>query len=415
MSHTHADEPTNPPTDHDHPHPHDHDHDHDHPHPNPHADAHDHDHEHPHPHPHPHADDHDHGHDHPHPHPHADDHDHDHHHGGGVWGWLSVVFHLHGHSHQRAALAEHQAFQHNEIGIRTVWQALAALGLTAVLQIVIVLISGSVALLADTLHNVGDAINSIPLLIAFYLARRVANRRYTYGYSRAEDVAGIFIVLSIAISAGIIFWESIQKLIHPTPLTNLGWVALAAIIGFVGNELVALLQIRTGRAIGSAALVADGLHARTDGLTSLAVLLAVGGSWLGFPIVDPIIGLLIGVAILFITRDATVTMWYRLMDAVEPELLDQAEAAVAANTQVKAVEWVRMRWLGHRLAADLGVAVDPQLSTADGHAVAEEVRHALYHALPHLGDVVVHVDPYAPNDDPHQLTAHHEQRQIAAV
>jgi cation diffusion facilitator family transporter len=332
-----------------------------------------------------------------------------------VWGWLSAVFHLHGHSHQRAAIAGDQAFLHNEIGIRTVWLALAALGVTSLLQIAVVAISGSVALLADTLHNIGDALNSVPLLIAFYLARRVANRRYTYGYGRGEDVAGIFIVLSIAVSAGIIFWESIQKLIHPEPLTNLGWVALASIIGFVGNELVALLQIRTGRAIGSAALVADGLHARTDGLTSLAVLIAVAGTWLGFPIVDPIIGLLIGVTILFITRDATVTMWYRLMDAVEPELLDQAEAVIARHVQVKEVEWVRMRWLGHRLAADLGVAVDPQLSTTAGHAVAEELRHALYHALPHLSDVVVHVDPYLPNDDPHRLTAHHERRQVAAV
>ena len=357
--------------------------------------------------------DHDHSdHDHSnHPHPHEHDHDH----GGGVWGVISTVFHLHGHSHQRAAIADDQAFMHNEIGIRTVWLALAALGVTAVIQIGIVAISGSVALLADTLHNIGDAVNSIPLLIAFYLARRVANRRYSYGYARAEDVAGIFIVLSIAASAGIIFWESFQKLIHPAPLTHLGWVAVAAVVGFIGNELVALLQIRTGREIGSAALVADGLHARTDGLTSLAVLAAVVGTWLGFPIVDPIIGLLIGVTILFITRDATVTMWYRLMDAIDPELLDQAEAVVAQNGQVEEVHWVRMRWMGHRLAADLGVAVDPQLSTAASHAVAEELRHALYHAIPHLSDVVVHVDPYSPNDDPHQLTAHHERHQVAAV
>ena len=343
------------------------------------------------------------------------DHDHDHHHGSGVWGILSTVFHLHGHSHQRAAIADDQAFLHNEIGIRIVWWALAALGITAVMQIAVVIASGSVALLADTLHNIGDALNSIPLLIAFYLARRVANRRYSYGYARAEDVAGIFIVLSIAVSAGIIFWESFQKLIHPEPLTNLGWVALAAIIGFIGNEAVALLQIRTGREIGSAALVADGLHARTDGLTSLAVLVAVGGTWLGFPIVDPIIGLLIGVTILFITRDATVTMWYRLMDAIDPELLDQAEAVVAQNDQIEEVHWVRMRWLGHRLSADLGVAVDPLLSTAASHDVAEELRHALYHALPHLSDVVVHVDPYLPNEDPHRLTAHHERRPVAAM
>ncbi len=230
-------------------------------------------------HDHPHGDDHDHDHDHDHPHEHA--------HHSGVRGWLDAVFHLHGHGHAQAALVTDANFMGNEEGIRTVWLALAALTFTSVLQVVIVLISGSVALLADTLHNIGDGLNSIPLLIAFYLARRVATRRYTYGFGRAEDVAGIFIVLSIAVSAAIVFWESFQKLLNPEPLSNLGWVAVAAVVGFIGNEAVAWLQIRKGREIGSAALVADGLHARTDGLTSLAVLIAVVGSWLGFPIVDP--------------------------------------------------------------------------------------------------------------------------------
>lgn len=304
-----------------------------------------------------------------------------------------------------------QAFLHNEIGIRTVWWALAALAVTSLIQVGIYYLSGSVALLADTIHNIGDGLNSVPLLIAFYLARRAATRRYPYGFARAEDVAGIFIVLSIALSAGLIFWESIQKLLHPEPLTHLGWVAAAALVGFVGNEAVALLQIRTGRAIGSAALVADGLHARTDGLTSLAVLIAAGGTWLGFPIVDPIIGLLIGVTILFITRDATVTMWYRLMDAVDPQLIDRAEAVARGHGEVKQVRRVRMRWMGHRLHADLLLAVDPHMSTAASHQVAEEVRHDLYHAFPHLEDVVVHVDPWSPQQDVyHQLTEHHELR-----
>ena len=159
---------------HDHEHPHDHDHIHDH--------------DHPHPHEHKHDDDHDH----PHPHPHGHDHDEGHHHhGNGVWGWISAIFHLHGHSHQHDALATDQAFVDNQEGIRTVWLALAALTITSVLQIVIVAFSGSVALFADTVHNIGDGLNSIPLLIAFYLARRVATRRYTYGFGKAEDVAGV--------------------------------------------------------------------------------------------------------------------------------------------------------------------------------------------------------------------------------
>jgi cation diffusion facilitator family transporter len=373
-------------------------HDQPHPHPHDHEAGHEHDHMQGH-------HDHHHGHDHSHPHPHGHDHDH----GGGVWGWISTIFHLHGHSHQHAALATDTAFTSTDDGIRTVWLALAALGVTSVLQIFIVAWSGSVALLADTIHNIGDGLNSIPLLIAFYLARRVATRRYTYGFARAEDVAGIFIVLSIAFSAGVIFWESIQKLFHLTPIENLGWVAAASIIGFLGNELVALLQIRKGREIGSAALVADGQHARTDGLTSLAVLIAAGASWLGYPIVDPIIGLLIGVTILFITKDAVITMWYRLMDAIEPEYLEQAEAIIKQQPDVKQLRRLRMRWMGHRLQAEVYIAVDPHLSLVEGHHIAEHLRHDLFHDVPYLAEVVVHVDPWSEEPDSfHEHTEHHE-------
>ena len=359
-------------------------------------------------HPHHSHDDHDHPHDHSHPHPHDHGPEH-HHHGTGLWGWISTVFHLHGHSHQHGELVTDRAFIDNDEGIRTVWLALAALTITSVLQIVIVFWSGSVALLADTIHNIGDGLNSIPLLIAFYLARRVATRRYTYGFGRAEDVAGIFIVFSIAFSAGVIFWESFQKFLYPEPITNLSWVAAAAIVGFLGNEAVALLQIRVGRRIGSAALVADGLHARTDGLTSLAVLLAVGGTWLGFPILDPIIGVLIGIAILFITRDATVTMWYRLMDAIEPDLLTQAETVIKGQAEVKGLNRLRMRWVGHRLHAEVHIAVEPHLPTVESHQIAEKVRHELFHDITNLSEVVVHIDPWSEKlEEFHHLTVHHE-------
>ena len=347
--------------------------------------------------------------DHPHPHDHDHGHDHDHQHGSSVWGWVAAVFHLHGHSHEHGDLATDQAFVTHAEGIRTVWLALAALGFTSLLQIIIVVWSGSVSLLADTLHNIGDTLNSIPLLIAFYLARRQATRRYTYGFAKAEDVAGILIVLSIAVSAGIIFWESFQRFLHPTPITNLGWLVAAAIIGFIGNETVALLQIRVGRKIGSAALVADGLHARTDGLTSLAVLFAAGGAWLGYPILDPIIGILIGIAILFITWDATKRIWYRLMDAIEPELLAQAEAAIGGQAGVKELRRLRMRWMGHRLHAEAHIAVDPHLSTAQSHTIAENVRHVLFHQVERVVEVVVHVEPWSARpEEHHQITLHHE-------
>ena len=347
---------------------------------------------------------------HPHPHDHHHDHDHGHTlHNQGLWSQIAAIFHLYKHDHHHGELASDQAFIDNGAGIRTVWLALAALTLTSSLQIIIVVWSGSIALFADTVHNIGDGLNSIPLLIAFYLARRAATRRYTYGFAKAEDIAGIFIVLSIAFSAGVIFWESFQKLLNPQPLTNLGWVTAAAIIGFLGNEAVALLQIRVGRKIGSAALVADGLHARTDGLTSLAVLVAVGGSWLGFPIIDPITGLLIGVAILFITRDAAVTMWYRLMDAIDPETLAKAEKAVQHQAAVKELRRLRMRWMGHRLYAEVHIAVEPLLTTVQSHHIAEKLRHDLFHQIPNLAEVVVHVDPWAEQlETVHSLTLHHE-------
>lgn len=367
---------------------------------NPSAHSHDDGHEHLHPH--------DHGHSHEHGHTHGPHDEHDHHHGTGVWGWINTIFHFHGHSDQQLQRAADPALIDNNEGIRTVWIALGALGLTTILQIFIVYMSGSVALFADTVHNLGDSLNSIPLLIAFYLARRAATRRYTYGFGKAEDVAGIFIVLSIAFSAGVALWQSFGKLLNPTPMTDLGWVAAAAVIGFIGNEAVALLQIRMGRKIGSAAMVADGMHARTDGLTSLAVLIAVIGAYFGFPILDPIIGLLIGVAIIFITWDATRSMWYRLMDAIDPEVVDQVEQTARKVAGVLDVHDTRVRWHGHRLQVELHVTVDEDLPTRESHHIAEEVRHLLFHEQPHLSFVNIHVDPCGHSgEDPHIHTGHH--------
>lgn len=368
--------------------------------------VHSHEDEHKHDHPHEHENEHDHPHDHGHHHSHHGDHDH--HHGAGLRGWINTIFHFHGHSDQQLQRAADPALTDNNEGIRTVWIALGALGLTTILQIVIVYMSGSVALFADTVHNLGDSLNSIPLLIAFYLARRAATRRYTYGFGKAEDVAGIFIVLSIAFSAGVALWQSLTKLINPVPMTDLGWVAAAAIIGFIDNEAVAMFQLRVGRKIGSAAMVADGLHARTDGLTSLAVLIAVGGAYWGLPIIDPIIGLVIGVAIIFITWDATRTMWYRLMDAVDPAVVDQVEQTARTVAGVLDVHEPRVRWHGHRLQIELHITVDEDLPTRESHRIAEAVRHQLFHDQPHLALVNIHVDPCGHSgEDPHRSTGHH--------
>ncbi|MFN8481745.1 MAG: cation diffusion facilitator family transporter [Anaerolineae bacterium] len=354
---------------------------------------------------------HDHAHDHSHDHSHDDEHDHghEHEHDTGLLGRLrEAIPFLHGHSHGEVSVDA--ALEGSARGIWALKISLAILGATALFQVVIAVMSGSVGLLADTIHNIADALTALPLWVAFVIGRRPPNRGYTYGYGRAEDIAGVVIVLIIFISAAVAAYETLQKLLHPEPLTAVGWVMLAAIVGFIGNEAVAVLRIRVGREIGSAALVADGEHARIDGLTSLAVLIGAVGSWLGFPLADPLVGLGITVAILFIARDAAVVMWRRLMDAVDPSLVDGVERVAARTPGVQEVHDVRIRWIGHRLYAELHVTVDEDLTTRQAHDIAETVRHELLHDQPRLSVVNVHVDPCGHNGgDPHNMTAHHAQ------
>ena len=361
------------------------------------------DHGHPHDdHGHPH-DDHGHPHD-DHGHPHDDHGDHDH--PTGIRGFVTGLFAPHSHD---SADSVDTALESSVKGVRAVKISLVALMATALFQVVLVAITGSVALLADTIHNFSDALTAVPLWIAFVLGRRVATRRYTYGYRRAEDLAGLFIVAMIAFSALLAGYESIHRIIEPVAITNLWLVVAAGIIGFIGNELVASYRIRVGREIGSAALVADGLHARTDGFTSLAVVVGAIGVAAGFPIADPLVGLAITVAILWILKDAVRQVFGRLMDAVDPELVDQIEHRAGAVAGVKTVDGVRVRWIGHRLETSLHATVDCQLTVADGHAIAEAIRHDLLHAVKGLDSVLVHVDPCAHEEhDPHAAASHHD-------
>jgi cation diffusion facilitator family transporter len=323
-------------------------------------------------------------------HSHASHAGHRHEHRRGLLGWLVAVLHLDGHSHDEPDIGGDPAFATRD-GIRTVWLALAALGITTLIQIAIVIASGSVALLADTVHNFGDFLNSAPLLAAFYLAGRAATRRYTYGYGRAEDIAGILIVVSIVFSAGYILWESFQKLLDPRPIEHMPWVAAAAVVGFIGNEAVALFQIRTGKRIGSEALVADGLHARIDGLTSLVVLVAVAGSALGYPIVDPLVGLVIGLAIVLIARDATKRIWYRLMDAVDPAIVDRIDQIAGEVAGVTDVAAIRARWVGHQLYAEVSLAIADDMDTSDLRNITTDVRTNLLRFVPRLAVVTIDI------------------------
>jgi cation diffusion facilitator family transporter len=330
-----------------------------------------------------------HAHGHDHGHPHGNGHSHNGR-GGRLGAALQEVFAPHSHG---ASDSIDGALESSTAGIRAVKISLLALGATSIVQLVIVLVSGSVALLADTIHNFSDALTAIPLWIAFALGRRAATRRYTYGFGRAEDLAGLFVVAMITLSAAIAAIASIRRLLHPVAINHVGWVAAAGLVGFLGNELVAVYRIRVGRQIGSAALVADGLHARTDGFTSLAVLIGAGGVALGFPLADPIVGLLITIAILAVLRTAARDVFRRLMDGVDPELVDAAEAALAAQPGVTGVRSVKMRWIGHRIHADAELDVDPATSLSDAHRLAHDAEHALTHAVPKLSTALVHAYP----------------------
>ncbi|XAS63996.1 cation diffusion facilitator family transporter [Micrococcaceae bacterium Sec5.8] len=354
---------------------------------NHHNDGHGHNHGHNHGHGHGHGHAHDNGTDHGHGHGHGP---HGHTHARGLKGWLASIFVPHSHD---AADSIDEALESSSQGIRAVKVSLIGLGTTSLFQLVIVLISGSVALLADTVHNFSDALTAVPLWIAFLLGRRKATRTYTYGFGRAEDLAGLFIVAMIALSAVVAAVESIRRFFEPQPVHNLGWVLAAGLVGFAGNELVAIYRIRVGRRIGSAALVADGVHARTDGFTSLAVVAGVIGVWLGFPLADPLVGLLISAAIVVLLWGTVRDVGRRLMDGVDPDLTEQVEAVIAAHSPRGGS--ARLRWSGHRLHVEVMLPVERYGHLADLAAVTSTVERALRDILPHLGSVAVVAD-FAP-------------------
>ena len=290
------------------------------------------------------------------------------------------------HSHD-AANSVDDALEASRQGVRAVKISLGVLGLTALLQVVVVIISSSVALLADTVHNFSDALTAVPLWVAFVIGRRPASRRYTHGYGRIEDLAGLFIVAMITVSAVVAGVESIRRFLDPQPVSNLGWVLAAGLIGFAGNELVAAYRIRVGRRIGSAALVADGVHARTDGFTSLAVVVGALGIWLGFPLADPIVGVLISAAIVVLLIGTSRDIGRRLLDGVDPGLVDTAEHTVASVPGIDTVDELRMRWTGHRLVVEATVRSDPTMPVGEFHELEHQATDLLRDRLPRLETV----------------------------
>jgi divalent metal cation (Fe/Co/Zn/Cd) transporter len=322
-----------------------------------------------------------HGHDHDHGHEHEHDHGHQ-----GLWARVRHAAGPHSHDHDRAV---DPVLESSAEGLRALWISLAGLAATALAQAVVVALSGSVALLGDALHNGADALTAVPLGVAFLLSRRRPNRRYTYGYGRAAAYAAV------------------TRLLHPHPVTPLAAVAIAAAVGFAGNELVARYRISTGRRIGSAALVADGLHARTDGFTSLAVLIGAGGVAIGWRWADPVVGLLITAAIAMVGWQAAREVGRRLMDSVDPALTEQAEATLLATPGVLAAGRVRLRWVGRTLRAECEISVDPASTVVQAHDIAVSAEHALIHAIPRLSAASVHADPLDSGTDHHAVLADH--------
>jgi len=340
------------------------------------------------------------GHQHGHEHGHQKEHHHEH--PTGLLGRFKEL--VAPHSHDSASSLDNE-LEASSRGLRALTVSLVLLGLTALVQAGVVLLTGSVALLGDTLHNVADALTAVPLAIAFTLSRRPPNRRYTYGYGRSEDLAGIVVVLFIVASAVLVAWESAHRLVDPGEVKHLGAVAAAGVVGFLGNEVVARYRMKVGREIGSAALVADGLHARTDALTSLAVVASAVGVWLGWDQADPVVGLLITLAILKVLVEAGRQVYHRLMDAVDPSLVDEMEQVLRSTPGVRSVGELHVRWIGHSLRAECEVVVDASITLAEAHAIALEAEHRMLHQVRRLSSVFIHADPEGPEH--HALTAHH--------
>jgi cation diffusion facilitator family transporter len=339
------------------------------------------------------------------------DSDHDHNHDPeAARSRIGMVTHRLGHvfSHDHDHVGGHggSVLDSGAVGIRATKVSLVALGITALLQAIIVVFSGSVALLSDTIHNLGDALTAIPLWIAFAVGRRRPTRSYTYGFGRFEDVAGLLIVVAIAASAALIIWESVGRLFEPRLIDHIPWVIAAGVIGALGNEFVARYRIKIGTVIGSEALIADGQHARTDALTSLAVVVAGIGAAFGAAWVDPVAGIVVAAAMLWLLWRTARRMSRRLLDGVEPAIVDEVDESIRGIDQVEDISDLRVRWQGHQLNVAVSITVDPGLTVEQGHETAHEVEHSLHHRFTHPIQAIVHVEPTG-RSDAHEATAHH--------
>jgi cation diffusion facilitator family transporter len=332
---------------------------------------------------------------------HAHDHEeHDHHHGHSGHDEEG-----HGHEHGKIDADLYG----NSAGLRAVRISTVGMFIVAAIQFTIAWIGGSAGLFADALHNFGDVFTTIALWIAFVISNRAANQRYTYGYYRSEDLAGIFIVLVIIASATASAVESMQKLASGNIPTQIYLSMAAALVGVAGNELLAQYKISVGKRINSVSLIADGHHSRIDGLTSLAAFIGLVGAKLGFPKADPIAGIVITIVIVTVVFSTSRSVLQRLLDAVDPHIVPLIITIASTVPGVEKVTDVRARWVGHTLHVIMTIEVDAELTLSKAHAIAEKVRHQLFHEIKGISEVLIHTDPSSASGDYHQELAHHIQ------
>jgi cation diffusion facilitator family transporter len=291
-----------------------------------------------------------------------------------------------------AGHAHSSAHYGNRDAIRAVVVSAIALGIAAVAEITASILSGSASVLADGLHNAGDVLTSFILLFTFALVRRPATRRFSSGYGRFEDVATLLIVVVIIITAAIAAAESVYKLIHPTVYSNIALSLGAAVVGVVANLGVSEYKVRVGRGIGSESLEADGIHSRIDALVSAGAFAGIGLAGLGLAIADPILGIMITVAIVFALAGTVKQLYYRMMDAVDPTIIDELTSSAKTVPGVLAVHDVRVRWVGRELVATMHVDMDPKSTLESAHAIAMKVEDAVCHEVP-AARLEIHMDP----------------------
>ena len=325
---------------------------------------------------------------------------------GGHAGKHQRRHHGHGHDHgvvDRAAWASAD-------GIRAIKVSTFGLAATAAVQFAIAAFGGSVALLADGLHNLGDVFTTVALWVAFRASRRAADERYTFGYHRFEDLAGIGIVAIIALTAAAAAYESYRAMLRPRAVGHLAISMAAAVVGIIGNEAVAQYKITIGRRIHSVALEADGIHSRVDGFVSAGALVGLFGVALGYPKADPIAALAITAVIVWVTIGTARGVILRVVDAVDPELIEGIQHSAEAVAGVIDSHDIQARWAGRSLLVNLHLSLDQDLPLHEAHDIGEDVRHAILHDVEGVSQVNVHFDPWAEGAEDahyHRATAHH--------